>query len=81
MDKDGNITLFGSTNLKISIGDQATLEMDKSGSIKLVSPNNDVKIVGNTDITGTLHVTKDITGDMDVIASNCTMNTHVHTEN
>lgn len=55
--------------------------MDKTGSIRIVSPNNDVKITGNTDITGTLHVTGNITGDMDVIASNCTLNTHVHTEN
>lgn len=80
MDKDGNITLFGSTYLKVNIGDKATLEMDKSGSIKIVSLNDDVKISGNTDITGTLHVTGNITSDMDVIAKNCTLNTHVHKE-
>ena len=77
-DKSGNITLTGSTNLKICIGNGTILQMDQSGSISIISPNNDVKIQGNTNINGTLHVTQTITSDADVVASNCTLNTHVH---
>lgn len=85
LDNKGNISITGTTHLNVSIGGQSTLDMDKSGSVKIVSPNNDVKIEGNTDIKGTLHVSGQIDGDVDIVAgadckaSNCTLNTHVHT--
>ena len=65
-------------------GKSCTYTLDKQGNAKLetsttvtiISPN--VEITGATHVTGTLTVTKNIIGEMDVIASNCTLNTHVH---
>ena len=63
MHKDGTASFYGDTELTVTC--------------PLIHMNG---TKGNTavDITGTLLVTGNITSNADVIASNCTLNTHVH---
>ena len=61
---------LNASRIKVTHNKGTSILIDNDGNVTIDTSDGTVDIIGNTKITGTLHVTKKVTGDEDIVADN-----------